>query len=94
MIFFLSARYQLSGERGGRICGSANVRCYQETEKKLFGEDIIDGLKDAKAKSFRLGCNCLPACTTITYKAVVDRTIFNFEGILKSYQISLEQYSG
>lgn len=40
--------------------------------EKLYGEDIVDGLEDENAKSFRKQCNCLPSCTSISYK-VIDR---------------------
>lgn len=69
-------------------------KCYQTAERKLFGEDIIDGLIDEKAKSFRLDCNCLAACTSIAYEAVIDRIKIDFETAFKSYKISLDSVKG
>lgn len=51
----------------------------------LFGQDIIDGLKNAEAKSFREKCNCLPACTTILYDAEIDRAKFGWTATLNSF---------
>lgn len=50
------------------------MKCYEEAETRLFGEDIIEGLKDPIAKSFRKECNCLPSCTAITYEGDIERT--------------------
>lgn len=55
------------------------MKCYDEAETKLFGEDIIDGLKDPVAKSFRKECNCLPSCTAITYEGDIERTAIDAE---------------
>lgn len=82
------------GERGMMICGREKINCYKIAEKLLFGEDIIDGLIEPKAKEYRLNCNCLPGCTTYIYESEVDRTKFNFLGILNSQKISLDEYSG
>lgn len=65
------------------------MECYQGAEKKLFGEDVIDGLNDKSAKSFREQCNCLPACTSIVYDAEIDRARFNWAASLEPFQISL-----
>lgn len=54
-----------SGTASTKICGGAKVICCLEAESKLFGEDVIDGLQDHYAKSFRKKCNCLPSCTSM-----------------------------
>ena len=55
------------------------IPCYQNAQKNLFGQDIIDGLTDAKAIAFRKKCNCLTGCVNIKYEAVIDRAKFGFE---------------
>lgn len=86
-------RFSMPREKGVPICGSANIHCYQNAEQNLFGEDIIDGLKDDDAKSFRLNCNCLPSCTRIIYEGLstVDRAPFDFEALLESYSALIEK---
>lgn len=68
-----------------RICGAAKIKCYQKAEKRLFGEDVMDGLQDEIVKSFRAECNCLPACTSITYDADIDRAKLDWNAVMKSY---------
>lgn len=82
------------GEKGSNICGAQSMECYLAAENKLYGEDIIDGLKDRNAKAFRKKCNCLPACTSIYYDAEIDRAKYEWKRPLKSLNISLDFISG
>ena len=70
------------------------MECVNTQKNRLYGEDIIDGLKDENAKAFRMKCNCLPACITITYEAEIERVKYDQLGTLKSYNIPLEKYDG
>lgn len=78
-----------AGTKDTKICGASNVGCYNEANQKLFGEDVIDGLKNITARKFRENCCCLPACTTITYDADIERAAFDFTETLKSYHSPL-----
>lgn len=80
----------LQGDKNTKICGAGSIKCYQEAEKKLLGEDVIDGLKDHIAKSFRYRCNCLPACTSIVYDAEIDRAKFDWRAAIKNYKMRPE----
>lgn len=73
----------IAGNESTKICGSAKIECYRQAQRQLFEEDIIDGLSNKKAESFRRKCHCLPSCTTITYEANVDRTKFYWREALK-----------
>lgn len=71
------------GNESTKICGTAKIDCYQQALQNLFEEDLVDGLSDKKAKSFRRKCNCLPSCTSIFYEAHVDRAKFYWREALK-----------
>lgn len=77
------------GASDTKICGAGSLKCYQTAEKELFGEDIIDGLKVLEAKSFRMECNCLPACTTILYDAVANVFSTVLYSIVFSFELCL-----
>lgn len=62
-----------------KICGPGNVECHLDAARKLFGIDIIDGMKDKATRAYRENCNCLPACTTITYDAEIDKDKYDDE---------------
>lgn len=84
----------VSGDSETRVCGTLSIKCYRSADKRLFGQDVLMGLKDDGARLFRERCNCLAACTTITYNAEVDRAKFDFGAKLISYNVSAEMYSG
>lgn len=73
------------GEKETKICGAASLKCYQNAEEELFGEDVIEGLKDETAKAFRIQCNCLSSCNTILYDAEVAHAKFDWRALLNSY---------
>lgn len=88
-VFFL-------GDKNTKICGTGSSKCYRNAEKKLFGEDIIDDFQDDSVKLFRSQCNCLPACTSIKYDAVIDRTKFDYSQTsndLTSFDIYVKRYN-
>lgn len=68
-----------AGEKRTTVCGAGNKFCYEKAEEKLYGEDVIDGLQDRYAKSFREKCNCLPACTSITYDMKIEKSKYDWE---------------
>lgn len=49
----------------------AKVQCYTDAEDELLESDFLKGLK--KAGNAQKGCNCLPACTSITYDAEITQ---------------------
>lgn len=77
-IFFILFRL---GTNSTAICGSAKILCYETAEMLLYGElEILnrDGSQKDEAGSFREKCNCLPSCTSISYKADIDRAKLNY----------------
>lgn len=80
----------LSGLKTTKICGAAKLKCYENAEKKLFGEDVIDGITDNKVKSFRQNCQCLPGCTSVKFDAEIDRAKLDLAPTLGSYKNAFE----
>lgn len=72
-IFFLFIFATFSGDNLTKICGTARIECYTNAEQQIYGEDVIDGLKNEAAKTFRRQCNCRPSCTSIKYDVDIDR---------------------
>lgn len=59
------------GDNETKICGRSEsmIKCSEMAERKLFR---LSASKKNVGKSFRKECNCLPACTSIEYNAVVS----------------------
>ena len=82
------------GTKTTKICGIGSIDCYKNAEQKLYGEDVLFGLTDENAKSFRANCNCLSACSSIEYDADVDRSKFDLEAVKISYKLPKKYFEG
>lgn len=65
--------FQHLGSQGTKICGTQKIRCMGKAEKTLF-------ISNADSQ-----CDCLPACTTVSYNIEQNLVEFDF---LKSYSKS------
>lgn len=70
------------GDNQTKICSPLKSECYKRAAENLYGEDIVDGLNDDAAKSFRRNCNCLPACTSISYEVIDHIQAFGQDHII------------
>lgn len=68
----------MEGDNKTKICGLARRNCYNRITSLLFADDI-DRMEDKNAQSFRLNCDCMPACNTIQYEMFIDRSRVNVE---------------
>lgn len=80
--------FWFSGDKHTNVCGARSVRCYQEAQNRLFGEDVIDGLNDENAKSFRRQCNCLSNCRKIYYEVDVEKSKLDLDEVFRSYNLT------
>lgn len=60
--------YLLVGEKSTRICGRDQLKCYRQNILQFRLDHVVFS---------NSSCDCLPACTTIEYKAEIDRVKFN-----------------
>lgn len=88
-LFYLNA---ISGDVDTPICGAAKIKCYNEAEDKLLEKDFKEGLSDIQA--VRKGCNCLPACTSITYDAELSQAKFDYVSLFNAYKNPLDEFPG
>lgn len=55
------------------ICGAAKIECYGKAKEILLRQQMIESLTNKPGDERVLGCNCLPACTFITYDAEISQ---------------------
>ncbi|XP_055304311.1 pickpocket protein 28-like [Sitodiplosis mosellana] len=67
-------KFSMPRDKHTKMCGGASVKCYRIAEKRLA----------TTAQSFRDQCNCLPTCTSIEYKAEVDRINYDAKDAVES----------
>lgn len=76
-----------------KICGAQSVKCYEKADKRLYGEDVHDGVTDSDAKLYRQQCNCLPGCFAVSYTADVSSVHLNLENWLPPYKAPIDRIS-
>lgn len=85
-------QYEPTGDRDTKICGASNIQCYNQAEDKLLEQDFTEGLSTTTA--IRKGCNCLPACTSITYDAEISQAKFDWVNLFIAYKNPLDEFPG
>ncbi|KAL5291210.1 hypothetical protein ACFFRR_010551 [Megaselia abdita] len=59
-----------------KVCGPAKIGCYKKAEYEVMLEEFQEIEKNPNAET---KCNCLPACTSITYDAEISNTKFTYD---------------
>ncbi|XP_037940845.1 pickpocket protein 28-like isoform X1 [Teleopsis dalmanni] len=65
------------------VCNEDKIYCYDRAENDLLMSEFTEGLKHT-AFNFRgpTKCNCMPACTSLTYNAEISQANFDLEEML------------
>lgn len=75
-----------AGDADTKICGAANIHCYNSAHDKLSEKKFIEGLAD-DIDAVKNGCNCLPSCTSISYDAEISQATFDWVHTLAGLDI-------
>lgn len=78
------------GERDTPICGDNLIHCYARAELNIILLSVLDTEDD----SFNLLCDCLPACTSITYNAEISQAKIDANKMAIAYNYDDFQYDG
>lgn len=74
------------------ICGAAKLACYNRAEDNWLTEQFKKrstlGVEKGK------GCNCLPACTSISYDAEISQSPFDFVSMYNAFKSPLDEFPG
>lgn len=66
------------GDETTPICGFERIQCLADSVKSILGEKIKNITSGAGDQ-----CNCLPACTQISYSHEISQANFNFPKFMK-----------
>ncbi|XP_037044105.1 pickpocket protein 28-like [Bradysia coprophila] len=66
-------KFSMPKKNGTKVCGIGRLGCYERAQKKLIEKVRSTGL------SFLDKCNCLPACTQITYDVEISQAKVDWE---------------
>lgn len=65
-VFYVLDSSKLLGSQEAKVCGTRKVRCIMHAEKTLF----LSGAENL--------CDCLPACTSVSYNIEQNLVEFDF----------------
>lgn len=88
-------KFSMPRNKDTPVCGQASYECVNNAEDTLLTNEIKEGL--ASSTDSRRGvteCNCLPACTSITYDAEISQARFNWEDLFKAYKNPIDEFPG
>lgn len=85
--------FSFAGDKDTKICGAAKIKCYNEAEDRLLEKDFTEGLT-GDLEAVKKGCNCLPACTSITYDAEISQAKFDWVSLFNAYKNPLDEFPG
>lgn len=89
--FFWYDFHRFAGDKDTPICGASKITCYEDAEDKLIENGLIEGFKNAKTAGTAGNiCNCLPACTSITYDARISQAQFESRDLLTAFDDGTE----
>lgn len=71
-------KFSMPRDNKTRMCGARNLICFYDAEDELLNP--YEG-----TPSEELGCNCLPACTAISYDAETSQADFDWRQLLAAH---------
>jgi acid-sensing ion channel, other len=81
-------KFSMPRDDGTKICNATKLTCILEAENKYLSRD------EENADSDDTQCDCLPACTEISYEAEIRQTNFDYERMFKSFAYDLSDNQG
>ncbi|XP_044272487.1 pickpocket protein 28-like [Tribolium madens] len=80
-----------------KICGSGSNMCIFEAEQELLAREVESGLSrydNNDDDNLPTNCDCLPACTSITYNAETSQADFNWPKVFQAFKANFSEYPG
>lgn len=63
------------------ICDISNIGCYDDAEDDLLRSEFEHGLNTHGHSK----CDCLPACTSLSYNTEISQAFFDLINLIKAY---------
>ncbi|XP_018572880.1 pickpocket protein 28-like [Anoplophora glabripennis] len=87
--------YHMPHEESTPICGSGSIKCMFEAQTKLLEKEVESGLSSSTFDvSGDAGCDCLPACTSLTYNAESTQAEYNWKKMFEATRKNVSEFPG
>lgn len=80
-----------SGSTDTSVCNANKIKCYSDAKYYLALTSYKDGIENPENQT---GCNCLPACTSITYDVEVSQAKFDSVSLFSAFKSPLGESPG
>ncbi|XP_037032181.1 pickpocket protein 28-like [Bradysia coprophila] len=80
-------KFSMPRDKDTPICGAAKMNCYLKAGSNLLKEQFAKRLTLEPGAESVTGCNCLPACTSITYDAEISQAPFDWKSLTIAYKL-------
>lgn len=71
-----------------------------DAQSALLEKEVQEGLDNMAIDDLELSsmnissCNCLPACTSLTYNAETSQAEFNYKEVFQAYEANISEFPG
>ncbi|KAK4874127.1 hypothetical protein RN001_013487 [Aquatica leii] len=88
--------YHMPHDEYTKLCGAGKTLCVHKASVSLLTSELEKNL-DGKGKETKLGhqeCDCLPACTSLTYNSENSQADFNWPKVFEANKTNFEGLTG
>ncbi|KAJ8970719.1 hypothetical protein NQ317_018753, partial [Molorchus minor] len=89
--------YHMPREESIPVCGPGSMTCISNAEAELFdreAEAAISTYDSDSSDNKPFNCDCLPACTSLSYNAEITQADFHWQKIFEGYRSSMDEFPG
>ena len=73
----------MTGLEETRICGTQDIRCYNEAEDAFLRKEFEEALSSSFIHKYpKTDCNCLPACSSLVYDVEISKARYDAISLL------------
>ncbi|XP_056638388.1 pickpocket protein 28-like [Diorhabda sublineata] len=88
--------YHMPHTNDTRICGPGSQTCMFNVQTELLTKEVTSGILNYEAED-RDGiddCDCLPACTSLTYNAEMSQAKYEWDKVFQSFRVNFSEFDG
>ncbi|XP_063915457.1 pickpocket protein 28-like [Zophobas morio] len=90
--------FHMPHEESTKICGVGSTDCIVDAEQEMLSREMGSEFRRFEGNDeYNISetiCDCLPACTSITYNAEISQADFNWVKLLQGYKSNPSDFSG
>ncbi|XP_028141320.1 pickpocket protein 28-like isoform X2 [Diabrotica virgifera virgifera] len=88
--------YHMPHVKDTPICGSGSQKCMFEAQTELLTREVESGIEnfETETRDAVNDCDCLPACTSLTYNAEYSQAKYEWEKLFQAFRVNFSEFPG